>query len=75
MTTKHYKPTKKEINAVLDVSILARFLHDWLQTQHINEEEENELTQLQQIKQRQAVENAYKGALLIKKAVKDFQFC
>jgi len=72
MTTKHYQPTMEEKDAVSKFS----FLYDYLQIQHdCEDEEEEELTPAQQRKQQRAIKNAYKGALLIQKAMKDFQFC
>ena len=71
MAKQHYQPTKAEVSAVLD---LANF-YDWLQIQHQCEEEEEELTPAQRRKQHKAIKNAYKGALMIKKALNDFQFC
>jgi hypothetical protein len=70
-TPKPYRPTEKEVSAVLDL----QNFYDWLQIQHECENYESELTKAQLIKQRNAVRNAYKGALLIEKALKDFQFC
>jgi hypothetical protein len=69
MTTKHYQPTMEEKDAISKFS----FLYDWLQIQHENEEEE--LPPALQRKQQRAIKNAYKGALLVQKAMKDFQFC
>lgn len=68
---KRYRPTDAEDSAVLD---LANF-YDWLQIQHQCEENEEELTHAQIVKQRKAIRNAYKGALMIQKALKNFQFC
>ena len=73
MTTKHYQPTMEEKDAVLQISDRAQFLYDWLQIQHENEEEE--LPTALQRKQQRAIKNAYKGAILIEKAMRDFQFC
>jgi hypothetical protein len=70
-TPKPYQPTEKEVSAVLDL----QNFYDWLQIQHECESYESDLTKTQLIKQRNAVRNAYKGALMIEKALKDFQFC
>jgi hypothetical protein len=72
MTKQTYCPTEAEKNAVFEIEIPS--LYDWLQIQHDCEDEE-ELTPALQRKQQRAIKNAYKGALLIQKAMKDFQFC
>jgi len=75
MTKQTYCPTEAEKDAVFKISFGCFFaLYDWLQIQHDCEDEE-ELTPAQQRKQQRAIKNAYKGALLIQKAMKDFQFC
>lgn len=68
---KPYRPTEAEKDAVHDFPNL----YDWLQIQHECESEEQELSAAQLKKQREAIRNAYKGALMIQKALKDFQFC
>lgn len=70
-TPRPYRPTEAEKNAVHDFPEL----YDWLQIQHECESEEQELNATQLRKQREAIRNAYKGALMIQKALKDFQFC
>ena len=68
-TPKPYRPTEEEKSAVLDL----KNFYDWLQIQHRCEDQEiEELTAAQLKKQRAAVRNAYKGALMIQKALKDF---
>ena len=72
MTKQTYCPTEAEKKAVFEIS----FLYDWLQFQrHFGSYADEELTPAQQRKQQRAIKNAYKGALLIQKAMKDFQFC
>jgi hypothetical protein len=70
-TPKPYRPSEAEKNALHDLPAL----YDWVQIQHKSESEEEELNARQLKKQREAIRNAYKGALMIQKALKDFQFC
>jgi hypothetical protein len=72
---KHHQPTDAEKKAVAELGGYNGFLFDILETQHSCEDyEEEELTQARIKKQKRAIKNAYKGALLIQKALKDFQW-